>query len=327
MAFSSSGNISSMSPRWEAGRAARIALLVATLFSALATPIWASGPPAQKGKDAVIPVPERGLLYVRYGPPGGVKITSVRRPASVTAPAPAATMISRDRAELLASILREELDLMLRPISGLTVGGAARPLRTPESRAATQGPTVIVGQGVSTAASQTQASTVSETSGETEGRASPIPSTTVVADSGAPGASSAPGVPGPDLGEMTAEEAAAEAKTAGVLRTTRIRFAYDRADILPESDSALQTVAEVLRQNQDWRVLVEGHTDKRGNDCYNLGLSQRRAEAVRRFLIDRCGIAENRLKAIGFGETLPLIDEETDEAYAANRRVEFRLMD
>jgi outer membrane protein OmpA-like peptidoglycan-associated protein len=69
-------------------------------------------------------------------------------------------------------------------------------------------------------------------------------------------------------------------------------------------------------------IRVEGHTDDRGRDDYNLDLSQRRAEAVKAYLIGK-GVPPERLEAKGFGETQPLKPNTTQRNRAANRRVEF----
>jgi len=69
-------------------------------------------------------------------------------------------------------------------------------------------------------------------------------------------------------------------------------------------------------------VLLEGHTDNKGADKYNMKLSQRRADAVRTFIIEQHGVDAGRLTAKGFGETKPVASNATDEGRAKNRRVE-----
>ena len=70
-------------------------------------------------------------------------------------------------------------------------------------------------------------------------------------------------------------------------------------------------------------LTIEGHTDSKGTDEYNMTLSQKRANAVRAYLIEK-GIAESRLKATGFGETTPIADNNTSAGRAKNRRVELK---
>ena len=94
--------------------------------------------------------------------------------------------------------------------------------------------------------------------------------------------------------------------------------------ILPESHSLLDEVAGVLDEHPEVEhIRVEGHTDSQGKPDFNQNLSQKRAEAVRRYLIDNDGIDPARLEAEGFGDTRPIADNGTEEGRAQNRRVEF----
>ena len=70
------------------------------------------------------------------------------------------------------------------------------------------------------------------------------------------------------------------------------------------------------------RLTVEGHTDSVGTDAYNQRLSERRANAVRRVLVDELGVEGNRVNAVGYGESRPVADNSTEEGRAINRRVE-----
>ncbi len=101
-----------------------------------------------------------------------------------------------------------------------------------------------------------------------------------------------------------------------------IHFEFDRAVIRPVSFPILNTVAQVLRDYPDIAVEVQGHTDSRGRDEYNMRLSQERSEAVRQYLIEQ-GIGAQRLTARGYGETRPIDTNRTSAGRAANRRVEF----
>ncbi|PMR75041.1 OmpA family protein [Billgrantia endophytica] len=106
-----------------------------------------------------------------------------------------------------------------------------------------------------------------------------------------------------------------------VVLDSEVTFAFDSDEIRPEAHRELDQVANTLRENTDLRVRIEGHTDHVGSAEYNQGLSQRRAESVRDFLVSR-GIAENRMTTIGHGEERPVATNETDEGRAQNRRVE-----
>jgi outer membrane protein OmpA-like peptidoglycan-associated protein len=80
-----------------------------------------------------------------------------------------------------------------------------------------------------------------------------------------------------------------------------------------------------LRDNPSLDVRIEGHTDSQGSAAANQRLSQKRAEAVRRYLVDQA-IAPTRMEAIGYGEDRPLEDNRTAEGRATNRRVEFHII-
>lgn len=107
----------------------------------------------------------------------------------------------------------------------------------------------------------------------------------------------------------------------------KVQFETAKAVIRPVSFELLNEVADVVRRNpKAGRVEVQGHTDSRGSDSYNLDLSQRRAEAVRKYLIDR-GVDKSRLIAVGYGEGTPIETNNTSRGRASNRRVEFLLID
>ena len=116
--------------------------------------------------------------------------------------------------------------------------------------------------------------------------------------------------------------------TEGSLRIIEeVFFKTNGADILPRSFPLLENVASVLRSHPEiTRVLVEGHTDARGRRERNITLSQRRAESVVRFLVDRGQIAAARLEAHGYGPDRPRVQNASTAAeHAQNRRVEFNI--
>ncbi len=103
----------------------------------------------------------------------------------------------------------------------------------------------------------------------------------------------------------------------------KIYFEYNSDVIKPVSFPILDAVAKTLDLNPGvTRIEVQGHTDERGSDAYNLDLSQRRAESVVRYLT-RAGVDRERLQPRGYGERVPLKKGHDEEAWAANRRVEF----
>jgi outer membrane protein OmpA-like peptidoglycan-associated protein len=104
-----------------------------------------------------------------------------------------------------------------------------------------------------------------------------------------------------------------------------VYFDWNKASIQKRSHKLLRNVATVLAAHPEvTRVAVEGHTDDQGDDAYNKDLSQRRADAVRTFLVG-AGVDEGRLVAIGYGEERPLVANDSSKNRAKNRRVAFTL--
>jgi OmpA-OmpF porin, OOP family len=105
----------------------------------------------------------------------------------------------------------------------------------------------------------------------------------------------------------------------------QIQFETDRDVIRPDSLPVLEEVDRVLTEHPEIaKVRVEGHTDSKGSPAHNTELSDRRAKAVRKWLIAK-GIAPDRLEAKGYGPARPVASNATAAGRAANRRVEFRI--
>lgn len=104
--------------------------------------------------------------------------------------------------------------------------------------------------------------------------------------------------------------------------TQQIHFALGKDTIKPESYPILDAVTDVLVKNASFQIEVQGHTDDKGSDSYNLDLSNRRAHAVRKYLVAR-GIAPERLAARGYGKDVPLVPNISEENRSLNRRVQF----
>lgn len=103
----------------------------------------------------------------------------------------------------------------------------------------------------------------------------------------------------------------------------KIFFDTAKATIKPVSFPILDDVADVINSNPDIKLVeIQGHTDWRGTDSYNLKLSQRRSESAMRYLIAK-GVDPNRLRAVGYGETQPIASNNTQEGMSQNRRTEF----
>jgi OOP family OmpA-OmpF porin len=106
-----------------------------------------------------------------------------------------------------------------------------------------------------------------------------------------------------------------------------IEFASAKADILPQSHQYLERVGEVLSDWTDAKVEIGGHTDSQGATAFNDALSKRRAESVKKYLVDNFpSVNPDHLTTKGYGEARPIADNETAEGRALNRRVEFTLL-
>jgi outer membrane protein OmpA-like peptidoglycan-associated protein len=118
--------------------------------------------------------------------------------------------------------------------------------------------------------------------------------------------------------------ASVKQETRGIVITLSggVLFASNQSTLLPAAMIKLNEVAEALvKNNPDSKIVVEGHTDSQGKADYNRDLSQKRADAVRDYLISR-GIAADRIKAVGYGSERPVADNNSAEGRANNRRVE-----
>lgn len=103
-----------------------------------------------------------------------------------------------------------------------------------------------------------------------------------------------------------------------------IYFDFNSDTIKPESAGVIKQIAGILQRNPGWKLTVSGHTDNIGDDSFNLGLSQRRAAAVKNALVTQYKIAPDRLSTAGYGASRPIADNATVEGRARNRRVELQ---
>lgn len=135
-----------------------------------------------------------------------------------------------------------------------------------------------------------------------------------------------------EAAERRAAQAAADlAKFASVKQETRgmvitlsggVLFASGKSELLPTAQLKLNSVADSLtQQDPESKIVVEGHTDSQGSASYNMDLSQRRAQAVRDYLVSR-GIASDRVTSQGYGFARSIADNKSAEGRANNRRVE-----
>jgi len=124
---------------------------------------------------------------------------------------------------------------------------------------------------------------------------------------------------------------AAKAAEAGVAVTEEkasrfadVLFDFDKADMKEEGKRSCQAVAEYLKKNPKAKVMIEGHCDERGSAEYNLALGERRAVAVKNYLVS-LGVPKGAISTVSFGKERPVDPGHTEEAWAKNRRAHFLL--
>jgi outer membrane protein OmpA-like peptidoglycan-associated protein len=110
------------------------------------------------------------------------------------------------------------------------------------------------------------------------------------------------------------------------VRLNNIFFDFDKATLRPESMTELNAVVEFLKTNPTVKIEIAGHTDSKGSDAYNLSLSDGRAAAVRSYLLEQW-IDVDRVTSRGYGESVPVATNETDQGRQENRRVEFTILE
>lgn len=119
--------------------------------------------------------------------------------------------------------------------------------------------------------------------------------------------------------QLSAEQLAKQAlASVGMV----IYFDYDSSDIKPEYNNVIAAHAKYLATNGTLKVRLEGNTDERGTREYNIGLGERRAQAVRRALLLQ-GVTEAQVTTLSYGEERPAVAGNDETAYSKNRRVEF----
>lgn len=123
-------------------------------------------------------------------------------------------------------------------------------------------------------------------------------------------------------GRVIAEDIAQKLESRGRLALYGIHFESGSDRLDSESTATLEQVAKLLREDPNWRLLIEGHTGSEADDAFNLDLSQRRAAAVKKHLVDTYGVDPVRLTTRGFGESRPVAPNDNDDGRAQNRRVE-----
>jgi outer membrane protein OmpA-like peptidoglycan-associated protein len=102
----------------------------------------------------------------------------------------------------------------------------------------------------------------------------------------------------------------------------KILFGFDQSYLNASAETNLDKLATILKEYPDTDIEIQGHTDSKGTDSYNMTLSEKRAAAVATYLRGK-GIPSNRIRTKGFGETAPIASNDTEAGRAQNRRVDF----
>jgi outer membrane protein OmpA-like peptidoglycan-associated protein/Mg-chelatase subunit ChlD len=112
----------------------------------------------------------------------------------------------------------------------------------------------------------------------------------------------------------------------GQIALLDIHFDTNKSNLKSDQMDRVKKLLLLMRSRPEMKIELQGHTDSRGDDELNQKLSQARADAVRIYLIDQ-GIDPGRILSKGYGETMPIADNETEEGRAANRRTQFKIID
>jgi peptidoglycan-associated lipoprotein len=188
-----------------------------------------------------------------------------------------------------------------------------------------RGESVTLSWSSTNATELTLAPGIGQVSPEGSSKVSPADSTTYTITAKGPGGTSdasvritvaAPPPPPPPV---------APTATIEELFRTNVRdayFDYDKSDIRPDGRDALARTAEFLRAHPQIRVVIEGHCDERGSTEYNLGLGERRAQAVRQFLIS-LGVSADRMDTVSMGKERPFCTQSNEDCWQQNRRGHF----
>ena len=127
-----------------------------------------------------------------------------------------------------------------------------------------------------------------------------------------------------DAAAAAARDAANAAASARTTLLAMVHFDYDQSDLRADDRALLDAKVPILQANTGVMIRVAGHTDERGSDEYNLALGQRRAAAVKAYLVQH-GIPETRIETVSYGEERPVAQGSDESAFSQNRRAEFEI--
>jgi len=139
-----------------------------------------------------------------------------------------------------------------------------------------------------------------------------------------PEAATASAVPIEDKPGASASTTDQAAKEVLDLAFQNLNFDTDKDTIRAESFDGMNKLAELLKKETSWKLLIEGHTDSVGTDAYNLDLSKRRAASAKKYLVGK-GAVDGMITTQGYGESKPIADNKTAEGRQKNRRVDFTI--
>ena len=230
---------------------------------------------------------------------------------------------------ILVGCAKKPVAMPLPPPPPVPVAPPARPTITLQASSTfiQKGETVTLSWSSTNATSLTLSPGVGSVAPEGSTRVTPDSSTTYTISASGPGGTAdastritvaaAPPPPAPPQPKATIEELF----RANVFDAF---FDLDRADIRPDARDALARTAEFLRSYSEIKVTIEGHCDERGSTEYNLALGERRAQAVRQFLIS-LGVAPERMETVSFGKEKPFCTVSDEDCWQQNRRGHFTL--
>lgn len=136
--------------------------------------------------------------------------------------------------------------------------------------------------------------------------------------------------PNPAVSEAAAESEAStpdqQLDSAIKIALDTVYFEFDSSALTPEAMENLRAMAAALKALDGTKLLIEGHADERGSNEYNLALAQKRADAIKAFLMSE-GVSETAVQTASYGEERLAAEGHTEEAHAQNRRGEFKRVD
>ncbi len=133
---------------------------------------------------------------------------------------------------------------------------------------------------------------------------------------------------GPSAEELQARELEAQRQKLeemiNKIMSSDVYFEYDKAILTEKARELLSQVGDMLINESRFEVVVEGHTDARGTEAYNMSLGGRRAKAVQDYLFNY-GVKNTAIRTVSYGEEKPKVMGESEEAYSQNRRANFKV--